>query len=174
MQTTKEHLLLTTLEHVQGRAYVYTRSAKGEWTAKKLDLPDNQAVRIVSANEADDRFFLQVQGFLTPNSLLLGDPATQSLKEAKSLPARFDASQDVVEQFEAKSKDGTMVPYFVVHRKDLQYDGTNPTLLTAYGGFQVANTPAYSGDHGQALAGARRRFRAGEHPRGRRIWAGLA
>ena len=107
VQTTKGHLLLTTLEHVRGRAYVYTRSAKGEWTAKKLDLPDNQAVRIISANEADERFFLQVQGFLTPNSLLLGDPATQSLKEAKSLPARFDASQDVVEQFEAKSKDGT-------------------------------------------------------------------
>jgi prolyl oligopeptidase len=142
-------LLLTTLEHVRGRAYVYTRSAKGEWTAKKLDLPDNQAVRIISANEADERFFLQVQGFLTPNSLLLGDPATQSLKEAKSLPARFDASQDVVEQFEAKSKDGTMVPYFVVHRKYLQYDGTNPTLLTAYGGFQVANTPAYSGVMGK-------------------------
>ena len=145
VQTTRGHLLLTTLEHVRGRAYIYTRSAKGEWTAKKLDLADNQTVHIVSANGADDRFFLQVQGFLTPNSLLLGDPATHLLKEAKSLPARFDASQDVVEQLEAKSKDGTMIPYFVVHRKDLQYDGTNPTLMTAYGGFQVANTPTYSG-----------------------------
>ena len=145
VQTTRGHLLLTTLEHVRGRAYVYTRSAKGEWTAKKLDLPDNQTVKIVSANGADDRFFLQVQGFLTPNSLLLGDPATHLLKEAKSLPERFDASQQVVEQLEAKSKDGTMIPYFVVHRKDLQYDGSNPTLMTAYGGFQVSNTPTYSG-----------------------------
>ena len=42
-----------------------------------------------------------------------------------------------------------MVPYFVVRRKDLQYDGTNPTLLTAYGGFQVANTPSYSGTVGK-------------------------
>jgi prolyl oligopeptidase len=149
VQTTRGHLLLTTLEHVRGRAYVYTRSAKGEWTAKKLDLPDNQTVKIASANGADDRFFLQVQGFLTPNSLLLGDPATHLLKEAKSLPARFDASQDVVEQLEAKSKDGTMIPYFVVHRKDLQYDGTNPTLMTAYGGFQVAETPTYSGVTGK-------------------------
>ena len=145
VQTTRGHLLLTTLEHVRGRAYVYTRSAKGEWTAKKLDLQDNQTVKIVSANGADDRFFLQVQGFLTPNSLLLGDPATHLLKEAKSLPERFDASQQVVEQLEAKSKDGTMIPYFVVHRKDLQYDGSNPTLMTAYGGFQVSNTPTYSG-----------------------------
>ena len=149
VQTTRGHLLLTTLEHVRGRAYVYTRNAKGEWTAKKLDLPDNQTVKIASASGADDRFFLQVQGFLTPNSLLLGDPATHSLKEAKSLPERFDASQDVVEQLEAKSKDGTMIPYFVVHRKDLQYDGTNPTLMTAYGGFQVAETPTYSGVRGK-------------------------
>jgi prolyl oligopeptidase len=145
VQPTRDHLVLTSLEHVQGRAYIYSRSAKGEWTRKKLDVPDNQAVDIISANGADDRFFLEVQGFLTPSSLLLGDPATQTLKEAKSLPPQFDASQDVVEQLEARSKDGTMVPYFVVRRKDLHYDGTNPTLLTAYGGFQVANTPSYSG-----------------------------
>ena len=144
VQATRGHLLLTTLEHVQGRAYTYTRSARGEWTRKKLDLPDNQAVDVVSANGADDRFFLEVQGFLTPSSLLLGDPATDSLKNAKSLKPQFDASQDVVEQLEAKSKDGTMVPYFVVHRKDLKYNGVNPTLMTAYGGFQVANTPSYS------------------------------
>jgi prolyl oligopeptidase len=145
VQATRDHLVLTTLEHVQGRAYVYSRSAKSDWTRKKLDVPDNQAVDIVSANGADDRCFLKVQGFLTPSSLLLGDPGTQTLKEAKSLTPQFDASQDVVEQLEAKSKDGTMVPYFVVRRKDLQYDGSNPTQMTAYGGFQVANTPAYSG-----------------------------
>jgi prolyl oligopeptidase len=143
VQATRGHLLLTTLEHVQGRAYTYTRSARGEWTRKKLDLPDNQAVDIVSANGADDRFFLEVQGFLTPSSLLLGDPATGSLKNAKSLKPQFDASQDVVEQLEAKSKDGTMVPYFIVHRKDLKYNGANASLMTAYGGFQVSNTPSY-------------------------------
>ena len=105
VQATRDHLVLTSLEHVQGRAYIYSRSAKGEWTRKKLDVPDNQAVDIVSANGADDRFFLEVQGFLTPSSLLLGDPGTQTLKEAKSLPPQFNASQDVVEQLEAKSKE---------------------------------------------------------------------
>jgi prolyl oligopeptidase len=149
VQTTRDHLVLTTLEHVQGRAYVYARNARGEWTRKKLDIPDNQTVDIVSANGADDRFFLEVQGFLTPSSLFLGDPAAEALKQAKALPPQFDASQDVVEQLEAKSKDGTMIPYFVVRRKDLQYNGSNPTFMTAYGGFQVANTPAYSGTVGK-------------------------
>jgi prolyl oligopeptidase len=145
VQTTKDHLVLTTLEHVQGRAYTYTRSAAGEWTRNKLDLPANQTVDIVPANGSDDRFFLGVQGFLTPSSLLLGDPATNSLKTAKSLPPQFDASQEVVEQLEATSKDGTKVPYFVVRPKDLKYNGTNPTLLSAYGGFQFSNTPTYRG-----------------------------
>ena len=71
----------------------------------------------------------------------------------KSQPPLFDASRDVVEQLEATSKDGTRVPYFVVRRKDLRYDGSNPTLLTAYGGFNIANTPYYSAGDGQVMAG---------------------
>ncbi len=141
---TRNHLLLTTLENVQGRIYSYTLSPKGAWTRKKLDVPDNRSVSIVSANWSDDRFFLSLEGFLTPSSLLLGDAAAGTLRDAKTMPARFDASGEVVEQLTAVSKDGTKVPYFVVRRKDIRYDGTNPTLLTAYGGFQLSQTPSYS------------------------------
>jgi prolyl oligopeptidase len=146
---TKNHLLLTTLDNVQGRAYSYTFGAKGAWTRKKLDVPDNRTLSIQSANWFDDRFFLLVEGFLTPSSLLLGDAGTGTLREAKTIPARFDASREVVEQLVAVSKDGTKVPYFVVRRKDIKYDGTNPTLLTAYGGFQVSETPVYSPLYGK-------------------------
>jgi prolyl oligopeptidase len=142
---TRGHLLLTTLDHVQGRAYRYTREKTGEWSRLKLDVPDNQSVAIVSTNTSDDSFFLSLTGFLTPSSLLLGDAATNTLTLVKTLPAQFDASKHVVEQLQATSKDGTRVPYFIVHRKDIPYDGTNPTLISAYGGFQVSNTPSYSG-----------------------------
>jgi prolyl oligopeptidase len=142
---TKNHLLITTLNHVQGRAYEYTRSPSGAWTRKQLDVPDNQTVGIVSTNESDDKFFLALTGFLTPSSLELGDAATGELKVVKTLPAQFDASKDIVEQLEATSTDGTKVPYFVVHSKEIRYDGSNPTLMTAYGGFQVSETPRYSG-----------------------------
>ncbi len=144
VSVTKNHLLLTTLENVQGRAYVCTRGPKGEWTRKKLGVPDNAAVSIVTTDTFDDQFFLSLTGFLTPSSYLLGDAATDTLKEVKTLPPQFDASRDVVEQLQAVSKDGTRVPYFVVHRKDIKYDGANPTLMTAYGGFQISNTPRYS------------------------------
>jgi prolyl oligopeptidase len=146
---TANHLIVTTLENVQGRAYVFTQSASGTWTRKRLTLPDNIAVHIASGGETDDRFFLNVTGFLTPATLYLGDAASGAFREAKSEPPRFDASRDAVDQYEATSKDGTKVPYFVVHPKDWKLDGNNPTLMTAYGGFEIAETPSYSAELGK-------------------------
>ena len=143
-ETTKNHMLLTTLEHVQGRAYVYTHYKDGKWTRKALPVPENQTIGIATTSETDDRFFMYMTGFLTPPSLLLGDAGDGSLQPAKAQKPLFDGSNDVVEQLQATSKDGTKVPYFVVHRKDINYDGKNPTLMTAYGGFQVSNTPHYN------------------------------
>ncbi|MEO7029242.1 MAG: prolyl oligopeptidase family serine peptidase [Acidobacteriaceae bacterium] len=146
--TTKTRLLLTTLNHVQGRAYAYTPTPGG-WTKKRLDIPENVAVSVVTTNDTDDTFFLDITGFLTPTSLWMGNAATASLKLEKTQPAQFDASKDVVEQLEATSKDGTKVPYFVVHPKGMAYDGSHATLLTAYGGFEVSRTPAYSATVGK-------------------------
>jgi prolyl oligopeptidase len=145
---TRSHMLVTTLNHVQGRAYVYTPTAEG-WSKKPLDVPENVAVSIVTTNAKDEKFFLGITGFLTPSSVWLGDAGTAAMELAKTDPTLFDASKDVVEQMEATSKDGTKVPYFVVHRKDMKYDGTNATLLNAYGGFQVSETPLYSGNIGK-------------------------
>jgi len=146
--TTKNYLIVTTLDHVQGRAYVYTYG-DGKWTQKRLPVPDNQTVGVVTTSQTDDKFFLYLTGFLAPTSLWLGDAAKGSLEMAKTQKAQFDASGDAVDQLEATSKDGTKVPYFVVHRKDMPYDGSNATLLTAYGGFQVSETPSYSGVTGR-------------------------
>ncbi len=67
----------------------------------------------------------------------------------KALPAKFDASRHIVEQHEATSKDGTKIPYFLVRPKDSKLDGSNPTLLYAYGGFQNSELPAYSATLGK-------------------------
>ena len=141
--TTKNHLILATLEQLQQRAYVYTLGSDGDWTRKPLPLPANLTIGSGTLSHTDDRFFMGVEGFLTPPSLWLGDAGDGSLAPAKSHKAQFDASGDVVEQLEATSKDGTKIPYFAVHRQDMRYDGSNPTLLTAYGGFQIAYTPYY-------------------------------
>ena len=146
---TKSHVLVTTLENVQGRAYVYTHGKDGKWSRRKLPVPDNLTVGIATANLLDDNFFLAQTGFLTPPSVSLGNAADGALKQGKTQKALFDASHDVVEQMEATSKDGTKIPYFIVHRKDMPMDGSTPTLLTAYGGFLVSNTPGYSAVRGK-------------------------
>jgi prolyl oligopeptidase len=112
-------------------------------------VPQNVSVEIASTNSADDKFFLSITGFLTPTSLFLGDAVNDTLALEKTEPARFDASKDVVEQLEATSKDGTKIPYFIVHPKDQKDDGQNPVLLDAYGGFQVSETPSYSANIGK-------------------------
>lgn len=147
--TTRDHLLLTTLEHVQGRAYIYSRGKDGQWTHKKLPVAENQTIEVVAANPLDNQFFLDQTGFLNPHSLWLGDASAASLKLAKTQKPLFDASNDIVEQFEATSKDGTRVPYFVVHPKNMAYNGENPTVMTAYGGFEVSYTPFYEAQVGK-------------------------
>jgi prolyl oligopeptidase len=145
----KDRLILTTLDNVRGRAYVLTPASDGGWTQSRIDLPDNSAIGLVSTSRQDDRSYLSVSSFLTPTSLWLDDAWRGSLTEVKTLPPKFDASNLVTEQLEATSKDGTRVPYFVVHRKDIKYDGSNPTLLYAYGGFEVSMTPNYSANIGK-------------------------
>ncbi len=147
--TTKDAVILDTLDNVQGRAYVCTVDGHGKWHRKNLPVGNNLDVSIVSANRSDDKFFLSTAGFIKPNSLYLCDGAKGSATLAKSRKPQFDASHLMVEQVWATSKDGTKIPYFIVHPKNMKYDGSNPTLLDAYGGFQVSSTPYYSGALGK-------------------------
>jgi prolyl oligopeptidase len=66
------------------------------------------------------------------------------------MPTFFNAEGMKVEQREATSQDGTKIPYFLVTPKGYKADGKNPTLLYAYGGFEISMTPRYSGTVGTA------------------------
>ncbi|MDB5362294.1 MAG: Prolyl oligopeptidase [Rhodospirillales bacterium] len=147
--STKSHLIVTRYENVRGRASVYTPAPNNSWTERKLDLPDNSSIGIVDAQSHGEGAFLSVTGFLTPSSVVLADAGTGALDTVKALPAKFDASKDVVDQHEATSKDGTKIPYFVIHPAAMAMDGNNPTVLYAYGGFQVSETPFYSANIGK-------------------------
>jgi prolyl oligopeptidase len=146
---TREHLLLHTLDEVNGRAQVYTPAAGDKWSTARLDIPNNVSVDLEDADLHSNLTFLRITGFLTPTRLILADLGKGSFDEVKHLPAKFDASRDVVEQFQATSNDGTRIPYFIVHRSSLKMDGSTPTILNAYGGFQSAETPSYSADLGK-------------------------
>src|SRR5204862_3002373 len=96
-----------------------------------------------------NRYFFTFTNFIQPTTLYLAEE-NGGVSEVKRLPAMFDATGLVVDQQEATSADGTKIPFFVVHRRDLKRDGNNPTLLGAYGGFEIANTPSYSTHTGAA------------------------
>jgi prolyl oligopeptidase len=148
VSATRDNLLIALLDNVQGVAFVYTPSGHG-WTHKRLKLPANVSVGFGSADIHSNRAFVHLSGFLSPTALWLADGDSGALRTMKTLPPKFDASRDIVEQFEAISSDGTKIPYFVVHRKDSPRDGSTPTLLTAYGGFQLPRTPQYSPEIGK-------------------------
>jgi prolyl oligopeptidase len=145
---TRSKLIAVVTDNVRGRAMVFSHGAKG-WTSAPLALPDNASIDVASSSDRNDHAYLTVTGFLTPTSLWTLDAAGGAPKSIKTLPPKFDASNDVVEQFEATSTDGTKIPYFIVHKKGIALDGTTPTIMTAYGGFEVSMTPAYSGSTGK-------------------------
>jgi prolyl oligopeptidase len=145
--TTKSQLLVNLYENVQGSVWRYS-FANGRWAGVRVPLPEASAVGIVASEDESETFFASAASFLSPSTLwLAGSGGTPA--QVKALPARFDASTHVTEQFEATSRDGAKIPYFVVRPRAMKLDGANPTLLYAYGGFQVSMTPSYSGTVGK-------------------------
>ncbi|MGO4408445.1 MULTISPECIES: prolyl oligopeptidase family serine peptidase [unclassified Brevundimonas] len=144
ISATRNKLVVALFENVRGAVYVYEPNASGEWARTRLDLPQNVSVGVGSTSDRDDKVFVTVAGYLNPSSLYLADAATGDAAVVKSLPAKFDATGMTVDQFQARSADGTMIPYFVVHKDAMATDGSNPTLLYGYGGFQNSLLPGYS------------------------------
>lgn len=146
---TKNYVLVQSLNHVKSNL-VEWKLTKGKWESRQVDLPTMGAVSI-SAFDADhsDEYLLSYSDYLTPSVYLLAQAGNNKRELLKSSPSFFDASNLVTEQKFATSKDGTAIPYFIVHRKDIKLDGTNPTLLYGYGGFQISLTPSYSGSLGK-------------------------
>lgn len=149
ISNTKNFLLLNILNNVKSELYAYS-FLNGKWSKTKIGAPEFGTIGITDVNQFNDDFYFNYQNFLTPTSLFSANAKTKVVTKLKSLSAYFDGSKYKVEQFKVKSKDGEMIPYFVISAKNIKLDGTNPTLLNAYGGFEVSEQPFYSGVIGQA------------------------
>jgi prolyl oligopeptidase len=145
---TKDYLLVNVLDNVQGELWRY-RFDGSEWIGERLPVPGMGTVRVASADVDTNRFFFSYSALTQPNTLYLGEE-DGSIGEVRRTPDMFRTAGLTVEQHRATSKDGTEVPFFIVHREGLEHDGTNPTLLNAYGGFQVSRTATYNAILGNA------------------------
>jgi prolyl oligopeptidase len=145
--STRDRILMTTLDNVRGR--LYRIGLAGEtWTSEAVPLPGDGTVDVAAASDDADLFAYSYEDFLTPSSLYIDDAGIP--ERTKSLPAFFDPAGMRVAQYEAISTDGTKIPYFVVAPKGFEANGETPTLLYAYGGFEIAEVPRYSGVRGAA------------------------
>ena len=143
VSSTQGTLLVSKLTNVVSELYRYTFE-NGRWHGFQLDVPAMGSVSVGSTDDTSDHFFFYYQNFLTPSSLYYADAADDSYRLVQSTPAYFESAGLRIMQHEARSADGTMIPYFVVGRETMKLDGSNPTLLAAYGGFEVSRLPFYS------------------------------
>jgi prolyl oligopeptidase len=155
---TRDHILLNVLEDVKNRVIVLSRSRDDRtWNKQPLMGAPELGTVSVSAVDADDSnaYWMISSDYLTPSSLYHGHIGQQP-ELLKQLPHQFDAEGMQVSQHFARSADGTRVPYFMVAPNDLPFDGSTPTLLYGYGGFEISLTPGYNPSVGRAWLSQRR------------------
>ncbi len=157
--TTRSHVIVSVLDNVAGRLEEWQRTAGG-FVKRKITAPfpgTLGAAGLHDPTRADDalaeHYLLSYNDFLTPDTLWLARTGSDAREVLKSQPAHFDVAGMHVDQFFATSADGTHVPYFVVWPKGTDSawpaDGSTPTLLYGYGGFEISMQPGYRAGYGR-------------------------
>ncbi len=146
--TTRDRLVLSVLSDVTGQVLSFAHIG-GAWSVKKLDLPANATLWVEAADPQSNRLLVTATSFLIAPTLIAADAAAGQITPVTTTPARFNSAALQVQQLWATSNDGTSVPYFLVDRKGVILDGTTPTIILAYGGFEASSLPFYSGEMGK-------------------------
>ena len=111
---------------------------------KELDLPTLGSIGGISGERKDDEMFYAFTSFLYPTTIFRYAFKTGGTSVFKAPTIDFDPSGYETQQVFYASKDGTRVPMFITHKKGLRLDGSNPTYLYGYGGFNISLTPSFS------------------------------
>ncbi|MBI1176466.1 prolyl oligopeptidase family serine peptidase [bacterium] len=111
---------------------------------RELELPGIGTVSGFGGKPGDTETFYAFSSYTTPTTIYRLDLNTYESSVWRKPKTAFHSDNYVTEQVFYTSKDGTKVPMFVTYRKGMVRDGTNPTLLYGYGGFNISLTPGYS------------------------------
>ena len=140
MESCDDFIVVKTLDNIRSKISRYEFKSN-QWHEQDIGNHGMQSVYLLSSDPETNNFFYSATGFLTPTALYYGD--AKSTRKIQQLKNVFDAPNYVVEQFEATSKDGTRIPYFIIHEENIVFDGQNPTIIMGYGGFNVSVQPYY-------------------------------
>jgi len=138
------HLVVNTLRSAASEIEIRALDGK---LVHKLALPPLGTASEMTGLPGDDTAYFSYTSFTEVGIVFKASIKSGKITEWARIRLPFDAAQLVAEQVRYKSKDGTEIPMFLVHRKDAVKNGTTPTLLTGYGGFQISFTPSFSGNH---------------------------
>ncbi len=128
---------------VTGSVFAFKEDAEKGWSGTRLDLSAGGSTAVAATDDWGPDAQFTYESFLDPPRLYATDGSSPPVA-IKSQAPLFDASGLVAEQFWVASKDGTRVPYFLIHAKDQR--GPVPTILYSYGGFELSLTPWYWDD----------------------------
>jgi prolyl oligopeptidase len=111
---------------------------------REVELPGIGTVEGFEGRRKDRETFYLFTGFTTPGTIYRYELDSGRSTVFREPEVAFDANDYVTQQVFFPSRDGTRVPMFITHKKGLELDGENPTYLYGYGGFDIAQTPAFS------------------------------
>ncbi len=111
---------------------------------QEVKLPEIGTVGGMTGKPNDPMAFFLFSSFLRPNTIYSLDMRSLEIKVFKAPKIDFNPDLFTTEQVWYASKDGTKVPMFITRKKNIAYDGQNPTLLYGYGGFNISITPTFS------------------------------
>lgn len=111
---------------------------------KEIQLPGLGSAGGFGGLEEDKTLFYTFNSFIYPGVIFKYDVETGKSEEFRKTELKFNPDDYEEKQVFYESKDGTKIPMFIVHKKGLELDGTNPTYLYAYGGFNISLTPSFS------------------------------
>ncbi|MBE9032817.1 S9 family peptidase [filamentous cyanobacterium LEGE 11480] len=125
------------------RSQIKIFSLTGE-LLREVELPGIGSAGGFGGKREETETFYNFSSFTSPNTIYRYDMVTGESTVFRQPQVAFDGSAYETTQVFYPSKDGTKVPMFITHKKGLKLDGNNPTLLYAYGGFNVSLTPSFS------------------------------
>jgi prolyl oligopeptidase len=134
-------LILTYLHDAHTRVKVYTPAGK---FVRDVELPGIGTASGFSGRKTDTETFYSFSSFATPPSIYRYDLVTGESTLWRRAGVKCNPDDYEVKQVFVPSKDGTKVPVFLTHKKGLKLDGSHPTLLYGYGGFNIPLTPGFS------------------------------
>lgn len=114
---------------------------------RQIALPNNGIGGTASGffgERDDEEVFFSFTTFLSPADIFKYNIKSGKVDMYKKSEIKFDASKYTMKQVYYSSKDGTKIPMFIVHKKGMKMDGSNPCLLYGYGGFNISITPSFS------------------------------